>query len=103
MILVSNVSWLEGGDDGLLTSCPSAAHGAVAGVVRLASDVAHAGVQEALAAEVFAEEVLDAPEAAGGESGFLRAFGDGHAGLAGAVGAEAHCERREGSGQALQE
>jgi hypothetical protein len=53
------------------------ADGAVGGVGRVTTDVAHARVVEPFAAEVLAVHVLDAPEAAGGDGGALGAFGDG--------------------------
>ena len=50
----------------------SGAHGAIRRGVGPAARVAHARVQQALAGrEVLAEQVLDAPEAAGGERGAL--------------------------------
>jgi hypothetical protein len=73
---------------GRLTACSSRAYGAVAGVVRVASDVADAGIEEALVLEVFAIHVFDTPEAAGGDGGFLGPFGHGH--LSRRVGAKVH-------------
>lgn len=60
---------------------PSSAHGAVRRVRRVAADVAHAGVEDGVAREVVAVEVLDAPEAAGGDGGFLGVGGHGAGGF----------------------
>ena len=62
-----------------LTPCGLRADLTVAGVVCVATGVANAGVDQALsAAEVLAVQVLDAPEAARGDSGLLGALGDRH-------------------------
>lgn len=54
------------------TASPSRADGAVAGVAAVAANVPDLGVEETLVGKVLAEEVLDAPEAAGGDCAFLR-------------------------------
>lgn len=84
-----------------LTSCSTRAHGAVAGVVGVAADVADAGVQQALVAKVFAVHVLDAPEAAGGERALLRALRDIHSG--GLFGCETQGGGGEWAGQLLED
>jgi len=80
-----------------LTTSAARAHGAVAGALGVAADVADAGVQQALAAKVFAVHVFDAPEAAGGQGAFLRAVGDVHFG-GGLFGRKAQGGGCEGSG-----
>lgn len=85
-----------------LTASGSRAHGAVAGALGVAADVADAGVEQALVAEIFAVHVLDAPEAAGGDCALLRAFGDVHSGE-GLLGCEAQGGGCEGSGQLLED
>jgi hypothetical protein len=84
-----------------LTTSAARAHSAVAGALCVATNVADAGVQQALAAKVFAVHVLDAPEAAGGQGAFLRAVGDVHSG--GLFGREAEGGRGEWAGQFLEE
>lgn len=79
----------------------AAADGAVGRVGEVAADVADAGVDEALLGEVLAVEVLDAPEAAGGDGGLLRARREGGAG--GGVGGEGHCGGCEGASEAGEE
>lgn len=54
------------------TASSPRAHGAVAWVAAVAAYVPNLGVEEALVGEILAEEVLDAPEAAGSDSAFLR-------------------------------
>ena len=66
--------------DGLrraLTAGAARADCAVAGVAGVTSNVADLGVIQPLAIKVLAVDVLDAPEAAGGDGGLLRAGGDG--------------------------
>ena len=82
---------------GSLTTSAARAHGAVAGALGVAANVTDAGVEQALAAKVFAVHVLDAPEAAGGEGALLRAVGDVHSG--GLFGCEACGCVGKGSGQ----
>lgn len=56
-----------------LTSCATAAHGAVAGALSVAANVAYARVQKAFVGERLAIHVLNAPEAACGDCRCLRA------------------------------
>lgn len=86
---------------GQLTSSTTRAHGAVAGALCVAADVADAGVQQALAAKVLAVHVLDAPEASGGQGALLRAVGDVHFG--GLFGGETQGGGCEGPGQLLED
>ena len=84
-----------------LTSSAARAHSAVARALGVAANVPDAGVQQALAAKVFAVHVLDAPEAAGGDGALLRAVGDVHSG--GLFGCETEGGRGEWAGQFLEE
>ena len=59
---ISHVSDKRGGG-WQRTSRPPRAHSAIAGITRVATDVADPCIQQSLTAEVLAEEVLDAPEA----------------------------------------
>ena len=94
----------------LRTTCPTRAHGTIAGVIRVATDVPHSCVQETFAVEVLAEEVFHAPEATSRDGTFLgirreilglAAFGvEGHAGGGGEGAEEAieevgHCGSHE--------
>ena len=72
-----------------------------AGALGVAANVTDAGVQQSLAAKVFAVHVLDSPEAAGGQGAFLRAVGDVHSG--GLFGCETKGGRSEWAGQFLKE
>jgi hypothetical protein len=78
------------------------AHGPVRRAARVAANVADARVVQALVAKVLAVQVLDAPEAAGGDRGRLGALGyRGGGGPAGRVARDAEAGRRgEGPGQA---
>lgn len=67
------------------TSCPPAAHGAVARAVCVAADVAHTGIQQALVRKSLAIHVLNAPEAACGDGGALCAGGNVHWGCGSGV------------------
>lgn len=69
------------------TSGAAAADSSVVGALGVAADVADAGIEQALAVEMFTVEVLDAPEATGGDGAFLSVGGEV---LGGAVGVEAH-------------
>ena len=74
------------------------ANGPVTRTIRVATDIPHLRIQQPLALKRLAEQVLDAPEAAGGDGAFLRvggevgggaAFGvEGEAGGGGGEGAE---------------
>ena len=66
---------------------PSAAgaYGAVGRVIRVAADVSHFRIKQTLAVEGFAEEVLDAPETAGGDGTFLGTFWEGDGGASGGI------------------
>ena len=78
------------------------ADGAVGGAGGVAADVADFGVEEAVAvAELLAEEVLDAPEAAGGYGALLGVGGEGSGGCCGGVEGEGGggCERAEEAGE----
>lgn len=70
------------------TSRPSAADGAVAGVLSVAADVPDFCVDHGVAREVVAVQVLDAPEATRCDSRPLSTFGDVL--WRGALGREAH-------------
>ncbi len=63
----------------------AAADGAVGGAGGVAADVADFGVEEARVGEVFAEEVLNAPETAGCDGAFLGVGGEGGGGCCGGV------------------
>lgn len=88
--------------EGFRVARATGADGAVGGVGGVAADVAHFCVEEALPREGFAEEVLDAPEAARGDSAFLGVVGDG-GGCTMAAGVEGHggggCEGAEEAGE----
>lgn len=84
-----------------LTAGGSRAHSAVARGLGVATNVADAGVQQALVSKVFAVHVLDAPEAAGGDRALLRAFGDVH--LRSLFGRKAQCGGCERSCQLLED
>lgn len=58
------------------TSSPPRAYGAIARIVGVATDISHFRIDESFALEVFAEQVLNAPEAAGGNGAFLGSVGD---------------------------
>jgi len=65
------------------TSRPPRAHSPVARVRGIATDVPHLRIQQAFVLKVLAEEVLDAPEAAGGDGAFLSVVGDLDGGFGG--------------------
>lgn len=85
----------------LLTSSPSGADSAVAGVVGVATNVADSGVQHGVLGEVVAVHVLDAPEAACCYCRLLGAFGDRDG--ARSLRSEAHGRRCERARQACEE
>lgn len=62
----------------LLTSSPSTADGAIAGVVCITSDVPNARVYQSLVAKVLPVHVLDSPEAARRNGCFLSSFRNRH-------------------------
>ena len=78
------------------------AHGAVGRVGGVAANVADFGIEETFIGEVFAEEVLHAPEAAGGYGAFLGVFrkSDGAAVVGGVKGHRGRgCEGAEEAGK----
>lgn len=82
------------------TSRPARAHSPVPGVRGIATDIPHLRIQQAFVLEVLAEEVLDAPEAAGGDGALLGVVGD----LGGGFGGEGEAGGGgEGAEEALQE
>lgn len=82
------------------TSRPARAHSPVPGVRGIATDIPHLRIQQAFVLKVLAEEVLDAPEAAGGDGAFLGVVGD----LGGGFGGEGEAGGGgEGAEEALQE
>lgn len=76
-----------GGLVGGLTTGRPRTHTAVTGTGSVSADIAYARVVETFVGELLAEHVLDAPEAAGGEGGFLGGGGDGSGGCDGQGGA----------------
>lgn len=80
----------------------AAADAAVGRVLGVATDVADTRVEEALAVEVLAVEVLDAPETAGGDGALLGRVGDGGT-LGGFGGGEARGAGCEGAEDAREE
>ena len=88
------------------TSSPARAHSPITRITRVATDIPHPRIQQPFPFKRFAEQVLDAPETAGGHGAFLgvggevgggAAFGvEGHAGGGGEGAKEAgeevgHC------------
>ena len=53
------------------TSCLPRANSSVTWTTRVATNISDLGIQQSLAFKCLAEEVLDAPEAAGGDGAFL--------------------------------
>jgi len=65
------------------TSRPPRAHSPIPRVRGIATDIPHLRIQQAFVLKVLAEEVLDAPEAAGGDGAFLGVVGDLDGGFGG--------------------
>lgn len=74
------------------TPRPPRAHGPIARIRPVAPNIPDLGVQQPFALKRLAEEVLDAPEAAGGHGAFLRVGRDLDGGGV-AVGVEGHAGR----------
>jgi hypothetical protein len=79
----------------LLTACPPTADGAVPRVLNVAANVPDARIQQPLLGKLAPEHVLDAPEAASGDRGRLRAGGN----VDGLGGGGAHAEGAQEAGQ----
>ena len=58
------------------TSCPPRANSPVTRTTRVATDIPDLGIQQSLAFKRLAEQVLDTPEAAGGDGAFLGVGGE---------------------------
>ena len=86
-----------------LTSTSAIADGFVSRVLAVAADVPDLCVEQALAGEVLAVEVLGAPEAAGGNGAALGAVGDGGHGAWGVGGHGEAGGLGEGTGDAGEE
>lgn len=93
--LASAPGALELGVRGVLTACPPTADGAVARILHVAANVSDARIQQPLLGKLAPKHVLDAPEAASGDCGRLRAGGDVH----GLGGGGAHAEGAQEAGQ----
>lgn len=85
----------------LLTPRPSRTHSAITRILGVAATVSDAGVEQLVLVEVLAVEVLDAPEAAGGDGGELGALG--HLGAAGAARGRGVEVQRAGGGEGARE
>lgn len=70
--------WCEGVRS--LTSCLATAYSSVAGIGQVTTNIADFGINEALAGEVLAVEMLGSPETAGGDGAELGSLGDGSGG-----------------------
>ena len=76
-----------------LTTCAARTHGAVVGVLGVATTVTDCSFEETLFLELFAEGVLNAPEASGSDGTFL-SIGWECSVLSGRIGIETHFCRR---------
>ena len=82
-------------------ACAAGAHSTVGRVVRVATNVADFGIKETFLGEILAEQVLNAPETAGGYGAFLGVFGKGDGAAGGGIQGEGSrgCERAEEAGE----
>lgn len=86
--LIAHFLRVEDDLQSLGVACAPRADGAVGRIGSVAADVSDFGVDEAFVGESLAEEVLHAPEAAGGYGAFLAVLRDGDRGAV--AGVEGH-------------